>query len=136
MFTKSVLFLALVISSQLSSVNAQDSPFKDQLPGKWKHEHRQLGVSADTFKVYKADGTFTAVSKINLIGIDTAVAYKGTWAFLKSGSLRLQVKESSNTLYVGDDDVFLLKGVKIVEGVMSYEHDGDPNREVQLKDEE
>lgn len=134
---KSLTFgLSLLVFQLSSSIALADAEaMSQQLPGKWKHEHRQLGVSADTFKIYAEDGTFKATSKIKMIGVDTAVVYEGTWKFVNDTTLRLEVNKSSNGLFVADDAVYVLKGVKIKDGVMTYKHDGDANKEVRLKDQ-
>lgn len=106
---------------------------KGKIAGVWKHEHRQIGVQADTLKTYRPDGSYRATSKIRMLGVDSSVDYEAKWEILPGPVLRLTVTKTSNRLYVPMGKVYLMKNLKIEGNLMTYRHDGKPNREVRQK---
>lgn len=111
----------------------QLATLKADIVGIWKHAHRQIGVAADTLKTYDADGTYSATSKIRILGAKSEVDYEAKWEILSGPILRLTVTKTSNRLYVPMGEVYLMKDLKIEDGVMTYTLEGKPDREVRKK---
>lgn len=112
---------------------AQLATLKADIVGVWKHEHRQVGVKADTLKTYGVDGSFSATSRVRIMGANSGVDYEGKWEILSGPILRLTVTKTNNRLYVKKGTVYLVKDLKIEDGVMTYVLEEKPNREVRQK---
>lgn len=119
----------------LSVVSADNGSLKSEIVGKWKHEHRQIGVSADTIKTYAADGSYKATSEVSMLGAKSGVDYEGKWEILDGPILRLTVTKTNNRLYVPNNAVYEMIDLKIENGVMTYNHKGKAERETRLKDD-
>jgi hypothetical protein len=132
-----MFMLGVLAATGLFAARADESTLladlRAKIVGIWKHEHRQIGVQADTIKTYGADGSYSATSKIRMFGAKSEVNYEGKWEILSGPVLRLKVTKTNNRLYVPVGTVYLMKDLKIEGGVMTYTHDGKPNREVRQK---
>ncbi len=82
---------------------------------------------------YLADGSFSARSKIRIMGVNTSVDYKGKWEILSGPAFRLKVTKTSNRLYVPNGKVYLMKGFQIKGDRMSYTHENKPGSEARQK---
>ena len=128
---KSILLITLVMAAgTLVAADEDLTTIEAKIVGVWKHEHRQLGVQADTFKTYGADGSYRATSAVRMLGTNSGVDYEGKWEILPGPVLRLTVTKTNNRLYVPMGAVYRMEGLKIEEGVMSYMHKGAAEREV------
>lgn len=124
--TVATLFLAVIASGADS---AEIASLKAELAGVWLHQHRQLGVSAETIKTYHADGRYVGQSKVSMLGTTSGVNYEGRWTILPDRTLRIEVTKTDNRLYVPMGEVYLMKNLEIKDGVMTYEHKGKPDKE-------
>ncbi|MEM7010337.1 MAG: hypothetical protein AAF585_02535 [Verrucomicrobiota bacterium] len=131
---KRIFWISAAALVNLSVVWADNGSLKSEIVGDWKHEHRQIGVSADTIKTYAADGTYKASSKVSMLGAKSGVDYEGKWEILDGPILRLTVTKTNNKLYVSSDAVYEMKDLKIENGVMTYKHKGKAERETRVKD--
>ena len=122
--------LALALPAGLADDAAQLDALRKKIAGTWKHQHRQIGVQADTLKKYGADGSYSARSHVRMLGKNASVDYEGTWEILPGPILRLKVSKSSNRLFVPKDAIYTMENLEIEGDVMTYSHDGKDNREV------
>lgn len=125
-----ILILVAAVPTGEADESANLAALKVKIAGTWMHEHRQLGVQADTLKKYGADGSYSATSQIRMLGKNSTVEYEGKWEILTGPVLRLKVTKTSNRLFVPKDAVYEMKDLEIEGDVMTYQHDGKANREV------
>ena len=127
---KGIAIIWLAILLPAAAEDAETKALSAKIVGKWKHEHRQIGVQANTIKTYNADGSYFASSTVRLVGKTSGVNYEGRWEILPDRTLRLKVTKTNNRLFVPMGEVYLMKNLQIKDGVMTYARKGKPNREI------